>query len=84
MVVNHRASSADAAAALVEKIRASGGHALAHEADVGVEADVVAMFDAGRVRHLKGLVNNAGIPMGAKGSKSVSTPTRTTWSRSCA
>ena len=73
VVVNHRASSADAAAALVEKIRASGGHALAHEADVGVEADVVAMFDAAAAYGtVKGLVNNAGILMGAKGSKSVS------------
>jgi NAD(P)-dependent dehydrogenase (short-subunit alcohol dehydrogenase family) len=72
VVVNHRASSADAAAALVEKIRASGGHALAHEADVGVEADVVAMFDAAAAYGtVKGLVNNAGILMGAKGSKSV-------------
>jgi len=72
VVVNHRASSADAAAALVEKIRASGGHALAHEADVGVEADVVAMFDAAAAYGVvKGLVNNAGILMGSKGSKSV-------------
>lgn len=72
VVVNHRASSAEAAAALVEKIRASGGHALAHEADVGVEADVVAMFDAAAAYGtVKGLVNNAGILMGAKGSKSV-------------
>jgi NAD(P)-dependent dehydrogenase (short-subunit alcohol dehydrogenase family) len=72
VVVNHRASSADAAAALVEKIRASGGHALAHDADVGVEADVVAMFDAAAAYGVvKGLVNNAGILMGSKGSKSV-------------
>ena len=58
--------------AVVVNHRASGGHALAHEADVGVEADVVAMFDAAAAYGVvKGLVNNAGILMGSKGSKSV-------------
>lgn len=57
------ANRADAAEALVSRVRAAGGHALAVRADVAEEADVMALFRAvdeafGR---LDALVNNAGI-----------------------
>ncbi|RWD31491.1 SDR family oxidoreductase [Mesorhizobium sp.] len=57
------ASNQSAADALVAEIAAAGGEALAVKGDVGVEADVVAMFEAvdrayGR---LDALVNNAGV-----------------------
>ena len=57
------ASNQGAADALVVQIETAGGEAFAVKGDVGVEADVVAMFEAvdrafGR---LDGLVNNAGI-----------------------
>ena len=62
VAINHRASSAEIAGALVDKIRSEGGHARAFEADVGVEADVVAMFArAAEWGRLAGLVNNAGV-----------------------
>ncbi|WP_287162022.1 SDR family oxidoreductase, partial [Mesorhizobium sp.] len=56
-------SNQSAADALVAEIAAAGGEALAVKGDVGVEADVVAMFEAvdrayGR---LDALVNNAGV-----------------------
>ena len=61
VVVNYRAE-AEAAAAVVARIRALGGTACAVRGDVAVEGDVTALFDAaeglGRVR---GLINNAGI-----------------------
>lgn len=60
--VNYRSDRA-AAEAVVAAIRASGGTAIAVPGDVGVEADVVALFDRcdrelGRVTDL---VNNAGV-----------------------
>jgi NAD(P)-dependent dehydrogenase (short-subunit alcohol dehydrogenase family) len=60
--VNYRQGRA-AADALVAEITAAGGRAIAVQADVAVEADVVRLFercdaDLGRVA---GLVNNAGI-----------------------
>jgi NAD(P)-dependent dehydrogenase (short-subunit alcohol dehydrogenase family) len=60
--VNYR-SNVDAAAQLVEAIRSSGGRAVAVQADVSVEADVVRLFDSceeafGKPR---ALVNNAGV-----------------------
>lgn len=62
VAVNY-ASNQDAADALVAEIGAAGGEAFAVKGDVGVEADIVAMFEAvdrawGR---LDGFVNNAGI-----------------------
>src|SRR5690606_25225388 len=53
----------DAADAVVQQIRANGGQAMAVQADVGDEAQVLAMFaridsEFGR---LDGLVNNAGV-----------------------
>ena len=54
---------AAAAAAVVEQIRAAGGTAIALQADVADEAQVLAMFaalDAG-LPPLGGLVNNAGV-----------------------
>ena len=60
--VNYR-RDADAAASIVQRITAAGGRAIALQADVSDEADVVAMFD--RLDHALGpvtaLVNNAGI-----------------------
>ncbi len=60
--VNYR-RDADAAASIVQRITAAGGRAVALQADVSDEADVVAMFD--RLDHALGpvtaLVNNAGI-----------------------
>ncbi|SDQ60032.1 NAD(P)-dependent dehydrogenase, short-chain alcohol dehydrogenase family [Pseudoxanthomonas sp. CF385] len=60
--VNYR-RDADAAASIVQRITAAGGRAIALQADVSDEADVVAMFD--RLDHTLGpvtaLVNNAGI-----------------------
>ena len=62
VAVNY-ASNQGAADALVAEIETAGGEAFAVKGDVGVEADVIAMFEAvdrafGR---LDGLVNNAGI-----------------------
>jgi len=60
--VNYRAN-ADAAAAVVADIEASGGRAIAVQADTSVEADVVRLFDAVTEAFgpVTGLVNNAGI-----------------------
>lgn len=56
------ASDAARAEALVADIEAAGGRAAAIRADIGVEADVVRLFDeAERLGTLRGLVNNAGI-----------------------
>ena len=62
VAVNY-ASNQDAAKALVAEIEAAGGEAFAVKGDVGIEADIVAMFEAvdrayGR---LDAFVNNAGI-----------------------
>ena len=57
------ARQADAAQALVQRIEAEGGRAIAVQADVGDEAQVLAMFaevDA-KLGRLSALVNNAGI-----------------------
>ena len=60
--VNYR-SNADAAAAVVEGITATGGRAIAVQGDVAVEADVVRVFAVcdQRLGRLTALVNNAGI-----------------------
>ena len=57
------ARSADAANRLAEEVQAAGRQAITIKADVGTEADVIAMFriiDA-QMPPLAGLVNNAGI-----------------------
>ena len=57
------ARQADAAQALVQRIEAEGGRAIAVQADVGDEAQVLAMFaevDA-KLGRISALVNNAGI-----------------------
>jgi len=62
VAVNY-AHDAAAAGALVERIRAAGGRAIAVRADVSDEAHVIAMFariDA-ELPPLRGLVNNAGV-----------------------
>ncbi|MDZ7858730.1 SDR family oxidoreductase [Sphaerotilus sp.] len=53
----------DLAEALVAEIRADGGRALAVQADVAVEADVLRLFErvAAELGPLTGLVNNAGM-----------------------
>lgn len=60
--VNYRANR-EAAHAVVEAIRASGGRAIAVAGDVAREADVVALFDAAQreLGPVTALVNNAGI-----------------------
>ena len=60
--VNYR-SDAASAHAVVESIRASGGRALAVQADVSTDAEVKRLFDASDrgLGPLVGLVNNAGI-----------------------
>jgi NAD(P)-dependent dehydrogenase (short-subunit alcohol dehydrogenase family) len=56
-------SNEGAAQSVADRIIAAGGDAFVVKADVGVEADVVAMFAAidQRWGHLDGLVNNAGV-----------------------
>ncbi len=60
--VNYR-SNEGAANAVVDAIAASGGRAIAVQADVAVEADVVALFSAcdAQLGRVTALVNNAGI-----------------------
>jgi NAD(P)-dependent dehydrogenase (short-subunit alcohol dehydrogenase family) len=62
VALNYRAdqSAADEAA---REVRAAGGHAIARQGDVAVEADVTAMFDdaESRLGRLDGVVINAGI-----------------------
>ena len=62
VAVNYR-SRGDAAAAVVAEITAAGGRAVALQADVSIEADVVRLFDAcdRELGPLTALVNNAGI-----------------------
>ncbi|TFF17591.1 SDR family oxidoreductase [Jiella endophytica] len=61
VVVNYVSNGA-AADKVVAEIEAGGGRAAAVKADVGVEADIVALFEAAdRLGTLKVLVNNAGI-----------------------
>ena len=57
------AQRADAAEGLAERIRSQGGQALALQADVADEAQVLALFAAidQRLGRLTGLVNNAGV-----------------------
>ena len=65
VAVNYRAR-ADAAEALVAEITAGGGTAVAIQADVAREDDVVALFDETRA-HLgtpTALVNSAGVTLG--------------------
>jgi NAD(P)-dependent dehydrogenase (short-subunit alcohol dehydrogenase family) len=61
-VVISYAARADAAEALKKEIEAGGGRAIAVRGDVGVEADVVALFKAAdSFGRLWGLVNSAGV-----------------------
>jgi NAD(P)-dependent dehydrogenase (short-subunit alcohol dehydrogenase family) len=57
------ASHAQAADKVVQQIRASGGQAMAVQADVAMEDQVVAMFEQvdAQLGRLSGLVNNAGV-----------------------
>jgi len=54
---------AEAANEVVRQIRASGGHAIAVQADVAEEAQVLAMFESidAQLGRLTALVNNAGV-----------------------
>jgi NAD(P)-dependent dehydrogenase (short-subunit alcohol dehydrogenase family) len=60
--VNYRHRS-DAAASIVDTITNAGGRAIAVQADVAVEADVIRLFDScdRQLGRLTALVNNAGI-----------------------
>ncbi|EAS48449.1 dehydrogenase [Aurantimonas manganoxydans SI85-9A1] len=61
VVVNY-ASNEAAANAVVADIEAAGGKAVAVKGDVGVEADILAIFEAAdRLGPLTALINNAGI-----------------------
>ncbi|MBO0903246.1 SDR family oxidoreductase [Jiella sonneratiae] len=61
VVVNY-AANREAADAVVAEIERAGGQAVAVRADVGVEAEVAALFEAAdRLGRLAVLVNNAGI-----------------------
>lgn len=62
VAVNY-ANAADAAEAMVARIRAAGGTALALKADVADESQVLRMFDTldREMPPLHGLVNNAGV-----------------------
>ena len=63
VAINYTRDAA-AAQAVAADVRAAGRHALVIQADVGVEAEVLAMFaalDAQWGSHLAGLVNNAGV-----------------------
>ncbi len=61
MCVNYR-RDAEAAAVVVRGIEDSGGSAVAVQADVAAEADVVRLFEAAdRLGRLTALVNNAGV-----------------------
>jgi NAD(P)-dependent dehydrogenase (short-subunit alcohol dehydrogenase family) len=62
IAVNY-ASNSLAADAVVRSIRAAGGTAIAVQADVGVEADVLRLFETvdAKLGRLDGLVNNAGV-----------------------
>jgi NAD(P)-dependent dehydrogenase (short-subunit alcohol dehydrogenase family) len=60
-----------AAAKVVREIRAAGGNAVAIQADVSVEREVMRLFDEAedRLGHICGLVNNAGVTGGCRTSK---------------
>jgi NAD(P)-dependent dehydrogenase (short-subunit alcohol dehydrogenase family) len=62
VAVNYTANEA-AADAVVRQIRAGGGQAITVQADVGVEAQVLAMFQQvdAQLGRLSALVNNAGV-----------------------
>ena len=62
VAVNYTANSL-AADDVVRQIRASGGHAITVQADVAVEAQVMAMFEKidAKLGRLTALVNNAGV-----------------------
>ncbi len=62
VAVNYTANAA-AAEAVVQDIRSAGGTAIAVQADVADEAQVLAMFEAvdAQLGRLSGLVNNAGV-----------------------
>ena len=61
VVVNY-VSDEKAANSLVAEIGAAGGHAIAVKGDVGVEADVMAIFNAAdSLGRLAVLINNAGV-----------------------
>ena len=62
VAVNY-SSNALAAEQLVQQIHAGGGHAIALQADVANEAQVMAMFEAvdAKLGRLTALVNNAGV-----------------------
>jgi NAD(P)-dependent dehydrogenase (short-subunit alcohol dehydrogenase family) len=62
VVVNYVNNSL-AADEVVRQIRAAGGTAMAIQADVAVEADVIRMFQAvdAKLGRISGLVNNAGV-----------------------
>jgi NAD(P)-dependent dehydrogenase (short-subunit alcohol dehydrogenase family) len=65
VAVNYR-SDENAARKLVEEIRSAGGSAIAIRGDVGIEADIIRLFEVAEqtLGHIYGLVNNAGMTGG--------------------
>src|SRR6476469_6736579 len=63
VVVNYAGNSASAAAAVVARIEAAGGHAVAAQADISDVAAVARMFDSAETAFggVDVLINNAGI-----------------------
>lgn len=61
LIINY-ATRADAAESVKKEIEAGGGRAITVQADVGIEADIIALFNAAdSLGRLWGLVNSAGI-----------------------
>ena len=60
--VNYR-QARNAAEGVVDEIRAAGGRAIAAQADVAIESDVIRLFETcdAELGRLSGLVNNAGV-----------------------
>ena len=65
VAVNYQ-SNESAARKLAEEIRSAGGSAIPIRGDVGVEADIIRLFEVAEqeLGHLYGLVNNAGVTGG--------------------
>jgi NAD(P)-dependent dehydrogenase (short-subunit alcohol dehydrogenase family) len=65
VAVNYQ-SNENAARKLVEEIRSAGGSAIPIRGDVGLEADIIRLFEVAEqaLGHIYGLVNNAGVTGG--------------------
>jgi len=75
VAVNYSRSK-DKAEAIVRKIMSAGGEAIAIQADIGIEADIVRMFKEtdDKLGQVTALVNNAGIDLPPKNTEDISLP----------